>query len=82
MSIDTVTVGLIILPFSIKHITVNVPEFSYSMSFVILPLSFIPSTVWPDLDTPTMTDLTTPLSFINSSIFESIFISKLEWKVL
>ena len=70
MNIDTIAVCLIVEPLTFKHITVNVPEFSVSASFVEPPVAFILGTIFPDLHAISMFHISQPLTCISGSILE------------
>jgi hypothetical protein len=74
MSVNTVSVSLVILPLAIEYITVYVPELSLSMSLIVLPLTLVAGTIGPDLDTTAVSNRSAPLSFVDRTIFEFIFI--------
>ena len=64
--------GLVIAPLSIKDISVNMIEYTASMSFIVAPFSFIPRSIRPSLLAKTMTEAIKPLTTVNCAIFKSI----------
>ena len=77
MSVDSVAVGLIILPLSVKDVTVDVPELSFTMRFVVLPLTFVASSIRPNLDTPPMPHGPSPLALVDCPVLKPVLITKL-----
>lgn len=72
-----VTVGLIILPFSVKDISVHVPELALAVGLVVFPRSLIARAIWPHLDPAAMANRALPLALVHRSVLEAILISVL-----
>ena len=74
MGVNSVSVSLVILPFTIEYVSVYMPELALSMCLVVLPLTLVPSTIRPNLDPTAVSNRTPPLSFVDGTVFEFIFI--------
>jgi hypothetical protein len=73
MSIHSISVGFIILPFTFKDVPVYMPEFSLSMSFVLSPKTLIPRTIRPNLSTFSVPHIIFPVSFVDCSVGKLMF---------
>ena len=78
VGIYSVPVGLIVLPLTVKDVTVDMPELPLTMSLVVDPFAFIACTVWPDLDAVAVADIPLPLAFIDCPILEPVLLSILK----
>lgn len=65
--------GLVVTPFSVEHIAVDVVEDTPTMSLVVLPLTFVASPVWPRLFTEAVSEATQPLSIVDGTVLKSVF---------
>jgi len=72
MDVSTESIGFIVDPVTFIDISINMYEFSMTMSPVVFPLSFVASTIRPYLDPISITKTTYPLPLIGSSSFESV----------
>jgi hypothetical protein len=75
VGIDSVPVGLIILPLPIKDVTIYMPELPLTMSLVVDPFALITCAIWPHLDAVAVADIPLPLAFVDSTILESVLLS-------
>jgi hypothetical protein len=82
VGVDSVPVGLIVLPLPIKDVTIDMPELALSMSLVVDPFALIACSIWPHLDAVTVADIPLPLAFIDGTILESVLLSILKGKVV
>ena len=71
MNVNAIAVSLVIEPFALKHITVDVPEFAATTRFVQSPEAFVAGTIGPDLNSEPMLHVAEPLTFVYSSVFEN-----------
>jgi len=49
MHVNSVAIGLVIEPFSLKNITINVPELAVTAGLIETPVSFILCAIFPNL---------------------------------
>ena len=70
MNVYTISIRLVINPLAIKYITVYMPKFSFSVSFIVFPFTFVSSLVRPGLGSFPISFSTYPLSIINSTTFK------------
>jgi len=70
--IDTISVGLIVLPFAVIDVTINMSKFTFAVSPIIFPLSLIFGTIRPLLFSEAVTETTDPFAIIGGSSFESV----------
>jgi hypothetical protein len=70
--VDAVPVGLILLPLTIEHVTVDVVETAFPMCLVVEPLSLVASTVLPCLRTRSIAVGASPFAFIDCTAFVSL----------
>lgn len=54
VSVDTVAVRLVVLPLALKHVPIDVPEFSTPARLIEPPEAFVAGTIWPYLHTEAM----------------------------
>jgi hypothetical protein len=78
VGIYSVPVGLIVLPLTVKDVTVDMPELPLTMSLVVDPFAFIACTVWPHLDAVAVAHVSLPLAFIDGPILEPVLLSILK----
>jgi len=78
VNIHSISVSLIISPFTIINITINVIESASPMGNVVLPVTFIFSTIRPYLDAIPVPDQPFALTLIDSSIIKHQLIFILE----
>ena len=64
VDIDSMAVGFVINPVSFVDITINVGEFSKSLSSVIFPVSLVAGSIRPHLLAIAITESTNPLSSV------------------
>ena len=69
---------LIILPFSLVYITVDMDELAPTCGFAIAPLPFIPCSIRPNLHSVPMPHIAKPVTSVNHSILESNWFSPLD----
>jgi hypothetical protein len=78
VNVDSIAVGLVILPFAFVDISVSMPEFSAPIGFVFSPLSFVFCVIRPYLDTRPMSHFIEQVSFVDCPVFKSKFLNKLK----
>ena len=70
MNVDSVTVGFVVKPFSLKDITVYMPKLSVSACLVEPPVTFILGAILPNLLAVPMLHVSEPLSNVSSTVFK------------
>jgi hypothetical protein len=70
MNVDSVSVGLIILPLPLKDVSIDMPEFTLATSLIETPISFVTSAIGPNLNSVTVLHVPEPLPFINGPILK------------
>jgi uncharacterized membrane protein (DUF441 family) len=72
VGIDTLTMSLIVKPFSLINVTVSVDQSALSVGFVILPVAVVSRAIKPNLDPSAVSDFCVfdPFSFVFGSVFE------------
>ena len=64
---------LVVAPFAVKDIAVDVVENTAAVRLIVAPFTFVASAVGPFLLTKTMTESAKPLSLVDSSILKRVF---------
>ena len=72
MCVDPVAIGFIIFPFSLKDVSIHMPELSFAVSLVFAPISLVAGSVRPHLSAFAVPHVVLPKSLINSAIVESV----------
>jgi hypothetical protein len=70
MSVNTLTIGLIIEPLTFIDITIRVVQDTLSIGFVEIPLANILATVGPGLRSNALTHAILPLPFVGNTIIK------------
>jgi hypothetical protein len=78
MDINSISIGLVVKPFSFENVAINVPELAMSASLIESPMSLILSSVLPNLNSISMLHISEPLASVGCSIFEVNFSSLIE----
>ena len=73
VDVDTIAVGLIIVPLALEDIAINVPELALAACLVKPPVPLVPGTIRPDLHTIAMLHIAEPLSLVHSTVLENDF---------
>ena len=81
VGIDSLPIGLVVLPLPIKDVTIDMPELALTMSLVVDPFTLIACTIWPHLDAVAVAYIPLPLAFVDGTILESVLLSILKGKV-
>ena len=71
VGVNTVSIGLVIEPLTLKHITIYVPEFAPTTGLIVPPKALVAGTIGPDLYPKSMLHVSKPLPFVHGSIFEN-----------
>lgn len=67
--VDSVAVGLIVLPVSIIDVSVSMNKAASTVCFIVFPVTFVKGAIDPDLNTATVfSALLVPLSFVLGSV--------------
>ena len=75
-------VALVVEPLALKNISIDVPKFTLSTSFVKSPISFVFGAVLPDLASVTVFQIAEPLANICCAIFKMNFWSFLQLRLI
>ena len=78
VDIDTIAVGLVIVPLALEDVAVNVPELALAACFVEPPIPLVPGTIRPDLHTIAMLHIAEPLPLVHSPVLKDDFTFILE----
>ena len=70
MHIHSMTIGLIIQPLAFKDISVDMPEFALTASFIETPVTFVLSAVLPNLLSITVFHVAKPLTRVGGTVLE------------
>ena len=73
MDVNTIAVGFIIVPLTLEHIAVNMPELALAASFIESPVPLVPSSIRPDLDAIAMLHISKPLALVHSPVLKDYF---------
>ena len=73
VDINTIAVGLVIIPLALKDVAINVPELALAACLVEPPIPFVAGTIRPDLHTIAMLHVAKPLPLVHSSVLEDDF---------
>lgn len=71
MNISTISISLIILPFSFINIAISMNQLPVTTATILQPLSLINRSIWPNLLTCTITIPHKPFTIINCSFIQS-----------
>mmetsp|Transcript_29957 Transcript_29957/g.54573 ORF Transcript_29957/g.54573 Transcript_29957/m.54573 type:complete len:257 (-) Transcript_29957:203-973(-) len=72
MAVDTIAMGLPLLPLAFIHITISMCEFAMSLHLVCLPLTFKPCAIRPHLDSMPMPFSTNPFACVRGTTLEFV----------
>ena len=78
MDVNSVSISLVVYPFALKNVSVDMPELASATCLIKLPISFVLGSIFPFLAAVAMLHVAVPLADVGGPVFKLNLITLLK----